>query len=159
MPTLRACKEPGCAFTTTSKNGIWKHARIHSDERPYVCGAGCGAAFKQSFAMYRHEKQHSSLPPQASAALRCATGGCDYVASSHDALRRHRNGMHHPESGALWCKACGFIAATRSAMVGHKKQHNAQLSRVSQRGAVEVETAEGSLLARASDESTLSQDL
>ena len=152
--------EPGCAFSTTSKNGLWKHARTHSDERPFACSEpGCGATFKLSFTLYRHQKQHGSMSTLAHDELRCAQGGCDYVASSLTSLRSHRKGMHHPESGALWCKACGFVTASRSAMVGHKRQHNAQLSRVSQRGAIEVETAEGSLLAKGSDESTLSQDL
>ena len=127
MSASHACEVPGCAFTTTSKSGLSKHVRTHSDERPYLCrAAGSGAAFKQSSAMYRHEKhQHRSPPPQASAALQCASGGCNYVATSLDNLRRHRKSMHHPASGALWCKACGFIDAQRHGLAQEAAQRPA----------------------------------
>lgn len=55
---LFACDFDGCGFTATQRDGLTKHTRTHTGEKPCVCDvAGCSFATAQNSSLRRHRRR------------------------------------------------------------------------------------------------------
>lgn len=57
------CSEPGCCKTFVRNEELTRHRRIHSGERPYVCGTCC-KAFTRKDHLNKHLRVHALGLPE-----------------------------------------------------------------------------------------------
>ena len=45
-----------CDYRTDDRSNMVKHQRVHTGDRPHECRHGCGAGFRSTSNLYRHER-------------------------------------------------------------------------------------------------------
>ena len=83
------CDHSGCYFFTENKDLMIRHAKRHTESRPFFCGIGnCVKAFKIKKYLTNHKKTHSSER------FVCNLLGCEKTYKSIHCLNQHIGLVH-----------------------------------------------------------------
>ena len=119
---LRACEVAGCAYVTTDHGNFVRHTRMHTGERPFVCGEkGCGYASRQSANLASHARTHTGVKPFA-----CEEVGCGYATAERCALARHTRTHTGEKPYACKVGGCGFTSSDVSSLGRHARTHTGE---------------------------------
>ncbi|KAM3914035.1 uncharacterized protein RB166_019213 [Leptodactylus fuscus] len=108
------CTECGKNFTT--KCSLYRHRKIHGNERPYLCSE-CGKCFIQKSHLVQHQKNHRGEKPfSCSECGKCFT----QKSSLSDHQRIHTGEKPFP------CLQCGKCFTYKSSLVDHRRIHTGE---------------------------------
>ncbi|KAM9710765.1 uncharacterized protein znf142 [Menidia menidia] len=111
-----ACEE--CDYRTNRADALRVHrATQHCETRPYVCEE-CGKAFKTSFILKTHQRQHRAGRPYA-------CGLCQKAFRWPAGLRHHF--LSHTMQQPFGCRHCPYRAKQKFQVVKHLQKHHPQV--------------------------------
>ncbi|XP_069837978.1 zinc finger protein 585A-like [Dendropsophus ebraccatus] len=108
------CSECGKNFKT--KCSLYRHKRIHGNERPFICFE-CGKCFIQKSHLVQHQKNHRGEKP-----FSCTECGKCFTQKS--SLTGHQR-IHTGERPFL-CLECGKRFTYKSSLVDHRRTHTGE---------------------------------
>ncbi|CAM9884635.1 unnamed protein product [Lampetra planeri] len=108
------CRHCGKAFRSNAD--LVRHVRVHTGERPYVCGI-CGKRFNQPGPLSTHRRVHTGEQPYG-----CLVCGKRFSQAS--GLHRHQKTQHALDRWQCW--HCGKAFRKKSDLVRHVRVHTGE---------------------------------
>ncbi|XP_077111296.1 uncharacterized protein LOC143767146 isoform X1 [Ranitomeya variabilis] len=112
--SMFTCSECGKNFK--SKCSLYRHKRIHKNERPYLCFE-CGKCFIQKSHLVQHQKNHRGEKP-------FSCNECGKCFTQKSSLSDHRR-IHTGEK-PFSCVDCGKLFTYKSSLVDHRRTHTGE---------------------------------
>ncbi|WP_404831025.1 C2H2-type zinc finger protein [Endozoicomonas euniceicola] len=113
MPNFR-CSE--CGRNCSNHQGLTKHMRTHTGEKPYSCDV-CGKSFVEQSSLSRHKRTHTGVKPYS-----CDVCGKSFADSSN--LARHV--QSHADVRPHVCETCEKAFKRKGALSQHARTHTRQ---------------------------------
>ncbi|KAM4034477.1 LOW QUALITY PROTEIN: uncharacterized protein ACNLHF_021111 [Anomaloglossus baeobatrachus] len=114
MGNIYTCSECGKNFK--SKCSLYRHKRIHKNERPYLCFE-CGKCFIQRSHLVQHQKNHRGEKP-------FSCNECGKCFTQKSSLSDHQR-IHTGEK-PFSCVDCGKCFTYKSSLVDHRRTHTGE---------------------------------
>ena len=105
-----------CGKDCSTRQGLTKHLRTHTSEKPYSCEV-CGKGFSQSSNLTRHMRTHTGEKPYS-----CEVCGKGFSQATD--LTRHMR-IHTGEK-PYSCEVCGKAFKLKGSFSGHARIHTGQ---------------------------------
>ncbi|XP_023239902.1 zinc finger protein 454-like isoform X2 [Centruroides sculpturatus] len=119
---------PICSKTFGNERYLRRHARIHTDDKPFKCDT-CESCFLYQSNLRRHQAAHSDERP-----YKCNYEGCKWSFKQNYELSRHVYRMHpqeilsktspnDPKIESRRCDICGKLFYCPAALRIHSRRH------------------------------------
>ncbi|XP_027479088.1 zinc finger protein 133 isoform X1 [Zalophus californianus] len=108
------CRECGLGFSKMTN--LLSHQRIHSGEKPYVCGV-CEKGFSLKKSLARHQKAHSGEKP-----IVCRECGRGFNRKSTLIIHERTHSGEKP----YMCSECGRGFSQKSNLIIHRRTHSGE---------------------------------
>ena len=116
QPNRYKCDWPGCEYSTGDPSQIYRHKRVHTGKRPFVCDVDqCGKAFMERTNLNSHKTKVHKL----GTVFNCYWPGCEYITGDPTSMTTHES--VHNTGGDYVCSwpECGKRMAYKKSLEEH----------------------------------------
>ncbi|PIO11615.1 hypothetical protein AB205_0079150 [Aquarana catesbeiana] len=105
-----------CEKCFLQKEDLYKHQKIHTGERPFLC-AECGKCFFHRSDLHRHQRTHTGECPYS-----CSECGKNF----NDKGNLHKHQKIHTGERPFPCSECGKCFISKGNLIRHQRSHTGE---------------------------------